>query len=425
MLGAVLGAPGRSAVAQSPVLSTTTAATKAPSAPTARSLPRPGEVAAISGPGTNSPGTLAKVMYRTPAGPGSGSGADYFANWTSGCYAKDDGALGSLVFCSGGDGDYWGNEVYKFSLDTRTWSRECARSSGLSGERIDANFDYKWGEHRSPGGTPPPQPGVPHDYDQVEYLPPHLGGGPRGSFMFCTRTVVYRVAAFGHPHVFDLGARRWRRGSAAPGIVAFEGQNDAPSWCFDSSRNRYWGIMGGEDGKFISRLHYLDFDAKPGMAKSGHVDIPRHLTPRHLPFSRHWPTADLMLIGGWNRAGTGFDLRACPLATPSAGFASLALTGDAIPLGRYGFTYCDDLDCFFVRMAAGHRQRLWKIAPPASRPFDQPWVVTEITMRGETVAAKGNPQGMWKRFTYVPPLKCMIWVDDVHGAVYAYRPAGI
>ena len=363
-------------------------------------------------------------MYGTPAGPGSGTGSNYFAIWTSGCYAKDDGAFGSMVFCSGGDGDYWGNEVYKFSLETRKWTRECARSTGLSGDRADPGFDTTWGEHLSPGGDPPPQPGVPHNYDQVEYLPAHLGGGPRGSFMFCTRTVVYRVRGFRHPHVFDLQAKAWRRGSAKPGIVAYGAQNDAPSWCFDSRRNRFWGIKGGEGGHFINRLHYLDFDAKSGVATSGDVNIPSHLTPRQLPFSRYWPTGDLMLVGGWNRAGTAFDLRACPLSTASQGFHVLTLTGSTIPLGRYGVAYCDDLDCFFVRMSLGHRQTLWKLTPPRSDYLSEPWVVAEITMRGHAVPAVGHGQGMWKRFMYAPALKCLLWVDDVRGAVYAYRPVG-
>ena len=45
-------------------------------------------------------------------------------------------------------------------------------------------------------------------------------------------------------------------------------------------------------------------------------------------------------------------------------------------------------------------------------------------MGGDTVAPKDNYQGMWKRFMYVPPLKCVMWVDDINGAVYAYRPVG-
>jgi hypothetical protein len=64
------------------------------------------------------------------------------------------------------------------------------------------------------------------------------------------------------------------------------------------------------------------------------------------------------------------------------------------------------------------------VIPPESNYLKRIWAVEEITMRGVKVAAKNNGQGMWKRFMYVPPLKCLMWVDDIKGAVYAYRPIG-
>lgn len=131
-----------------------------------------------------------------------------------------------------------------------------------------------------------------------------------------------------------------------------------------------------------------------------------------------------MLVAGQNRALTGFEAKACSLVATAFGFSTLALTGDIIPAGRYGFAYCDDLDCFFVRMADGDRQTIWKLQPPASNYLARSWTVTKITMAGVTVAAVGHVQGMWKRFMYVPRLKCLMWVDDIKGAVYAYRPVG-
>ena len=108
---------------------------------------KPGEVKAISGPGTDAPNTMSNVMYLTSAGEGSRNGGSYFGNWCSGTYARHDGALGAMVFSNGGDADYWGNEVYKFSIDTRVWSRECARSAAMNGRTKagdDPNFDETW-----------------------------------------------------------------------------------------------------------------------------------------------------------------------------------------------------------------------------------------------------------------------------------------
>ena len=374
--------------------------------------------------------TLADVMYWTAAGPGSRNGNSYFGNWCSGVYAPDDGTYGSLVFCNGGDADYWGNEVYKFSLDTRTWSRVSERSSGLNGQTAknedDPNFDTAWGEHVTPGGKVPPQPGVPHSYDQMEYLPPRLGGGARGAFLFPTRTIVYRYRAYKHPHIFDLSAKTWRRGSAAPGIVGI-GNVDSPSWCFDSLRGRFWGIDGGASGIFITKINYLQFDPKTRLASAYGVAIPQYLTPWGYPVSRYWRGGDLMLVAGLTRDGTAFGLWACPLATAEErGFVALPLGGKAMPPPSqgYGFAYCGDLDCFFVRTSSAHRQKMWKITPPKSNYLASTWTVEEINMGGVTVAEKGNGQGMWKRLMYAPPLKCLIWVDDVQGPVYAYRPAG-
>ncbi|MBM3342586.1 MAG: hypothetical protein FJY56_10830 [Betaproteobacteria bacterium] len=393
-------------------------------------VPAPGQVAPISGPGTDAPGTLFQVMYSTAAGPGSGNGNNYFAPWCSGVYAPDDGPLGSMVFCNGGGADYWGNEVYRFALDTRTWSRVSERSTGLNGKtgapEDDPNFDAQWGEHISPGGKPPPQPGVPHSYDQMEYLPPHLGGGPRGSFMFITRTIVYRHRRFRHPHLFDLDSLRWRRGLAQPGIIRI-GEVESPSWCFDAKRNRYWGIDGSESGIFITRLHSVVFDPNTRLGVAQTVPIPEFLTPSNYPVSRYWPRGDLLLVAGMSADRKAFALWACSLEENRAsGFVVVPLAGNALPPpgAGYGLAYCDDLDCFFVRTAAGHRQKIWKVVPPKSNFLASPWQVEEIVMQGATVAPNDNGQGLWKRLMYAPPMKCLLWVDDTRGPVYAYRPLG-
>lgn len=393
-------------------------------------VPAPGHVVPISGPGTDAPSTLSQVMYWTAAGPGSRDGNNYFANWCSGVYAPDDGPLGSMVFCNGGDADYWGNEVYRFALDSRTWSRVSERSTGLNGKTAtpedDPNFDATWGEHISPGGKPPPQPGVPHSYDQMEYLPPHLGGGPRGSFLFTTRTIVYRFRRFRHSHAFDLASLRWRRGSAQPGIIGI-GQVDAPSWCLDTRRYCYWGMEGGASGIYITRVHRLVFDPNTGLATAHAISIPRFLTPWDCPVSRYWPRGDLMVVAGVSGDRKTFGLWACALSDNGKnGFIDLPLAGSSLPPpgAGYGFAYCGDLDCFFVRAAQGHRQKIWKILPPKSDLLVNVWQVEEIVMEGATVLPKDNGQGMWKRLMYAPSMKCLLWVDDTHGPVYAYRPAG-
>lgn len=43
--------------------------------------------------------------------------------WCGGAFAKLLGTFGSFITMGGGHGDYQGNEVYRFDVDTRTWTR--------------------------------------------------------------------------------------------------------------------------------------------------------------------------------------------------------------------------------------------------------------------------------------------------------------
>lgn len=374
-------------------------------------LPPVGQVKAI--PTVN---TLKSVMYLTSAAPGdSGIGDNYFGNWTSGCYAKSDGLLGSMVFSCGGDRDYGGNEVYKLSLDSLRFSRECERSTGLvatvSGNPVDPNYDYAWGEHVNGALR---QPGAPHNYDAVEYLPPECGGGPKGSLVFLTRSFVYKTNGYKHPHVFDLDKKAWRRGSVSPGIVQWDGTMipDSPCWAYDSKRKKFWGAKNG--GQWVNRLVSLTFGAD-GMATAGASVFPDVLIQSGYPTMRYWPTGDQLVTVGLSQDRTKFQLMTSPVVNPR--FLTL-LTTTAIPVSNgYGFAYSQRMDKFFVRLSAGSRQLIWKITPGT-------WTIEQIAMTGDTVMPKGNPNGMWKRLMCIErDFTCLAWMDDISGPVYAYRVA--
>ncbi len=403
-------------------------------------VPLAGQVAAISGPGTAAPNTLSSVLYGTAVDGFGGAGLTYFSSWCSGVYAPNYGTYGAIAFANGGDGDYFGNEGYVFEFDTRTWKRLGVRSTGLNGLRgspgADPNFDDSaWGEHTTPGGVPPPQPGIPHNYDAVEYLPPSMGGGINGSLLLATRSAVYSLRKFAHPHYLDLATGTWHRGTTAFGAFTPWNQNMiSPTWFFDSFRNRFWGMQADFGSVIADKIGWYTFNSS-GIATVGAVwPMAAVATPSRYPTSRYWPTGDLMLTCGIGSASQ-FIILAAKLSTLSAsvGLTQLTLTGDIIPFphpggsdaGGYGFTYCSDLDCFFVRTSAQNRQIVYQITPPAAPYLTNPWNVTAITMGGATVSTVETFQGMWKRFNYCPSIKCLTWVDDPNGAVYAYRPVGV
>ena len=63
--------------------------------------------------------------------------------WASAAYAKDLEPDGSMLFHCGGDGDYWGNEVYAFDFSTRRFSRLSEPSHAMTGAPTRPGVDPK------------------------------------------------------------------------------------------------------------------------------------------------------------------------------------------------------------------------------------------------------------------------------------------
>lgn len=350
-------------------------------------------------------------MYLTPAaGTGDGNGEKYFENWCSGVYAKYDGQYGSMVFCDGGDKDYWGTELYKYTIDEICrWERASDRATGLNGNTAaggDPNFDETWGEHKSSDGTL--SPGAPHSYDQMGYLSPSMGGGPKGSFLFLTRSVVYQYRAYFHCHAFDLATKTWRRASTT-GIlqapdVAMGYAASSPAWALDEATGRFWGMISGNSAIANDFIWWLDF--KDGIATAGRQPLTQsYQSPDRYPTTITWN--GFFMVAGIRNGAFSLDGRVDADWTT---YQPITLTGDPIPPSNGpGLALLNNK--LYVRTSEGYRQNLWEISPD--------WSVKKIAMLGVTVAPKDNPAGMWKRLMAVEGIGLM-WVDDISGPVYAY-----
>ena len=53
--------------------------------------------------------------------------------WASAAFAREFSTNGAMLCHNGGDGDYWGNEVYAFDFDTRRWERLSDPTQAMSG----------------------------------------------------------------------------------------------------------------------------------------------------------------------------------------------------------------------------------------------------------------------------------------------------
>jgi hypothetical protein len=77
--------------------------------------------------------------------------------WSGGAF---DTKRNSLIVWGGGHGDYWGNEVYTFNVDTLTWKR----LNDPYWPAINLTQTHAWfSENNSPGSR--------HTYDGLEYVP--------------------------------------------------------------------------------------------------------------------------------------------------------------------------------------------------------------------------------------------------------------
>lgn len=386
---------------------------------------------------------------RPPAGVYAGLNNNPFA-WASACYARDLSTNGAMLINNGGDGDYWGTEIYCFDFDTRKWFRLSDPTTAMSGdppadkarspsdpryfnrgecEHGPAVADY--GTGLLPPGT---TPGVPHNYDGVMYLPGSVIGNRRGALVRPHSQVVYTTDGTGRTHYFDLDEMKWGRLSANKGgpnqNPLISGQ--IPIIGYDKQAGRIYHAYGYLD--LATRLHTNRAWVNRSMETKGCFD----------PVRRLWLMPRMGGFGEGTSAAPG-TLMACAVDSSST-FVELPFAFSAGSQAwlrgqawQAGLEYFDELDCFFFYCcgtagansptpgtAYATRQKIWRIQPPSSNPLTNPWTVTEITMPGGAVQASGV-QGTYGRFFRVPPLKCLAFYNGPAngGKVYLYKPQGV
>jgi hypothetical protein len=354
--------------------------------------------------------------------------------WASAAFAREFSTNGAMLCHNGGDGDYWGNEVYAFDFDTRRWERLSNPTLAMSGNALadsarnqsdPLHFNRVECEHGPavaeygygplPAGT---QPGVPHVYDGMLWIPGSYVGNQRGALLRPQSTFVYGARSTGRAHYFNLDTRTWGRfsvnrgGPPAPLISARQ-----PILGHDEERQRIYHSYG-----------YLDLPTKTQVNRtwtnlsdntSGVFDNARRLwlMPR-------------VLLSDHASAAPG-TLRAIAVDSTSTA-VELPMAGTVWPRNyalHAGMLYCPDLDCYFLysqgtQTMPRNAQEMYRIQPPSSNPLTNPWTVSRITMDGDTVVADPSPIGNYKRFMWIPALKCIAILNKWDSYVYLYKPDG-
>jgi hypothetical protein len=346
-----------------------------------------------------------------------------FAAWCGGAFATDYSALGGYLAHGGGHGDYLGNEVYVFDLDTLLWQRlsepyepSPGATHWLTREQpLGPTGDLQEGEYA---------PGIPassHTYDNVQYLPAALAGNRRGYFVRLTGTSNGRLGGgySGRSHAFDLDTRRWTRYSLNR-TTAAEGGGEGTATCFDTRRARYWSA--GLGARKVTR--FLDVKSRTWST----VDHPLrrgHNFSYNISGAYH-EALDLFVVIYYPISGKDPDrssVWAMNCGKPEDGWRRLTTEGPRPISAAPGLEWCPPLHCFVAYEARG-ATRVLKLRPPEAEPFARAWTWEGEEIAGDAPAHRPRGASHYSRFCWAPSARCFIWADAQDQPAQAWRLRG-
>lgn len=331
--------------------------------------------------------------------------AAVLAAWCGAAFAPDYGRLGAWITTGGGHGDYFGNEVYAFELDTRRWVRLNDPYPGGP----DSEVDYDECEYA---------PGIPlssHTYQHTQYLPPSLGGGPKGSLLLVVSYACGKLArGTGRAHACDLASGRWSRFSVNKAQSSIYRTS---ATCFDTRRRRIWRVPGGSADIESLDLAQREFSATASGRLGGQNFAVDHTCA-------YDPERDLILALDW-RPRSDASLWVLDLARPQRWWY-VPTQGPVPPTQAEGMAleWCPPLRCFVGYEGSG-ATFVRKLTAPSGDVLAGPWRWSIETLDGDPPArrAKG-PRMSFSRFRWAPSVASFVWADGRDLPVQAWRLRG-
>lgn len=367
-------------------------------------VPPPGQIAAIS---LNTIESVNPCSSGQSGCPWSGTGQrDILDSWNGGAFAPWLGAMGSwLIGAAGGHSSYYGNEVYRYDVATRMWSR-------LSNPTNPMNFNQTFGE------VAPGVPAVRHIYNNIWAIPGSAYGNVNGALVLTVAASLQDGGSesySGQSHAFNLDTNTWSRlstnraqmagdtggtflnecctlydpgnGTRAPGFYRFTQHFNRVQRL--PASGGAWTDVTTQNG-FMSLDTVADFCPPHDIGVFVEVDGGLH-SPRTAYFDPDNPQPPGTLNDTGTRPGQGCGFSWSPL------------------LGKFG--------------AWNSGNVIRYLTPPASNPFSAQWVWTSETLGGTTPQTPISPNPPYNKFQWCPAIKCFITVTRYNGPVYAFRPS--
>lgn len=333
---------------------------------------------AISGPSPSSGFSATNniddvVPDECRVGPISGSdGPDAICKSYGGAaLAKNFGSAGSLIVWNGGHDNYFGNEVYSFDYNTRTWT--C-----LTVPYPSTTFpiaDGWWPAHDTQVNG---SPSVPHTYRLVNYHP------TRNSF-YTFRAMQSPGSPLVNPETcgeFPLGTKVWVRRGEAPETLGSGGWS-----CYDPVRDVFW-LRGGLGSSISTRTMAYDpttdeFDVyvQTGSGVSDSDQAPAYNL-----------RDDFIAI---IRPGDGVFVHnpASPTTTPP----QLSTSGLGSFSAMAGFEWSSVLECFIYKPPNGNA--IYKLERTSTSPSPWgTWAFTLVSTTGVTIEDMESTSGVNGKF---------------------------
>lgn len=296
--------------------------------------------------------------------------------WSGGAY---DTKRDRLIVWGGGHGDYAGNEIYTFDINTLSWSRLTEPSTDVGGDESTGLY---------PDGLPRSR----HTYNYIEYMPNidrfvSVGGG-----------AMYPSAAVGDNkfHEFDFDTKKWShsRASILKGgtyIGSFAVYDPITGHLFRHSRNSGGGLDEYNPSNNTWKQHAR---YELGLYVTAAIDPSRHI---------------LVALGN-DKVPLMWDLD-----NPDAPPVVLNTTGDkTIESGKApGFVY-DPVSDKFVGWNGG--SDMYVLDPTT-------WVWNKITpsSSNKVTPPSVGPNGTYGRFRYIPSKNIFVIVNSTGENVYFYK----
>lgn len=373
------------------------------STPAASWVPTVGNLASVSLNTLNSQAPTLGGSQTNPAG--------VMDAWCGMTYAATLGANGSLVLHGGGHDDYPYNEVYRYDVATRLWSRivEPVYPIFLGPDSYYTDATYaEYYTSTAGSAVHTGKAAADHTYGHTLWLPQGSLGSDAAGYYFSAGNSSQppggqRGSAW--PHYVPLSAPSWTRGGAAFAT----GPSYGPA-LYDSARNRVVLLRSSDFNQSLSLFNCATQTA-------GTLSVGSPGTRTYYGTAAYDSAADLYMSANVGNVTSGATLQ---LINPTTGAMKYAtLSADPLagaPAG--GWEWVQSWGAWVHYRGSGNVVHTLK--KPADA-WDGTWTFASQTLSGTALASNANPH--YSRFRYVPSLDVFLWASTTANAVQAFRLA--